>query len=337
MNAERVVRLSGSTLRTYSRFSRYNSPYPAHDSGCAVDLYPATNEAASPVAGDVIETKTVRAPAKPYAADEEYLVLVDVDAGRSDIDVVASGADNADADDLIARVLHVRPTVEPGDTIGVGDPIGELVRSGFFAPWVENHLHVGFRRVDQNPYRAGGSLPVVADVAVEPLPWDGVGTVVDAGETYALLDAPRHPAQGDRFAGIAASADVGDGCRPPDAGEASTERALVALDGGVAHYAGGGVLTGTRPSGGTGAHGGEPGGTGAVSFLGHPIGDRTGRNVAWRDIDVLANGERITGLSLFVGFDAACGAKLVCPDREFETGDRVRVTIRDSDDPVRLG
>jgi len=55
------------------------------------------------------------------------------------------------------------------------------------------------------------------------------------------------------------------------------------------------------------------------------------------DVDVLANGERITGLSLFAGVDPAFGAKLVCPDREFSVGERVRVSVRDSDDPIRLG
>ncbi|MDS0293884.1 hypothetical protein [Halogeometricum luteum] len=291
-----TVTLPESVLRRYRRFSLYNSPYPAHDRGRAVDLYPATNEGLSPVAGEVLETRTVRAPPKPYAHESEYLILVD-------------------AGDYVARILHVEPAVEAGDRVEAGDSLGPMVRSGFFAPWVANHVHVGFRRHDQNLRRASGSLPVVADVAVEPLAWDGTGTVVEAAETYALLDAPDHPAPGEAFAGIAA-----------DDGRV--------LDGGFAHYAGGGVLT---RGDGASWRTGESDGLDPVSFLGHPIGEATGRDVAWRDIEVLANGERITGLSLFAAVDPEFGAKLVCPGREFAVGEEVRVEVRDTDDPVRLG
>ena len=288
--------------REYRRFSLYNSPYPAHDHGCAIDLYPASNRGLSPVAGEVLETRTVRAPPKPYAADEEFLILVDVDAEATGLRV---------DEGLVARILHVRPRVAPGDVVDVGDPLGPMVRSGFFAPWVGNHVHVGFRKADQNLLRAGGSLPADVAVDVDPLVWDGVGTVTETGDTYALLDAPAHPAPGDRFAAIGGRVD----------GEPA------ALDGGLTHYDGGGI----------------PGAAGAadpdrpVTFLGHRVGDAVGRDVTWRDVDVLANGDRITGLSLFAALDAAFGAKLVCPDREFAVGDEVRVTLRDSDDPIRLG
>ncbi len=252
----------------------------------------------------------MRAPPKSYAHDEEHLILVDVDCERSGI--VSEEIDAADG--LVARVLHVRPTVEAGETVDVGDSLGPMVRSGFFAPWVANHVHVGFRRAGQNLHRAGGSLPVVADVDVEPLAWDGVGTVVETGDTYALLDAPTHPAPGERFAGI--SGVLGDGER-------------VVLDGGLAHYAGGGALRSER---GAGRNAAAP-----VSFLGHHVGDASGRNVAWRAIDVLANGDRITGLSLFAALDPEFGAKLVCPERSFRVGERVEVSVRESDDPIRLG
>lgn len=310
------VRLPASTLRDYRRFSLYNSPYPAHDSGCAIDLYPGGNDARSPVAGEVLETRTVRAPPKSYADDEEFLLLVDVDIEESGLDVNL-GADGRAADALVARILHVRPAVGVGDHVAVGDSLGSMVRSGFFAPWVGNHVHLGFRRGEQNLHRAGGSLPVDVGVDVEPLPWDGTGRVIETGETYALLDAPAHPAPGERFAGIGGVAGA----------ESGSEGEEVALDGGFAHYAGGGAL------GADGSRGVD----GAVSFLGHPIGECTGRTVAWRDVAVLANGGRITGLSLFAGIDPEFGAKLVCPDREFAVGDRVRVSIRDSDDPIRLG
>ena len=317
---DRKVRLPESTLRKYRRFSLHNSPYPAHDAGCAIDLYPASNEGRSPVAGEVIEARTVRAPSKPYASDEEYLLLVDVDRE-------ASGLEAAPAEGLAARILHVRPTVEAGDRIEVGEPLGPMIRSGFFAPWVANHVHVGFRRPEQNLRRANGSLPVDVGVGIDPVPWDGTGTVTEVGETYALLDAPEHPAPGDRFAGLAATSGDCDSDGTARSSDADGSGRRVVLDGGFAHYAAGGALGG---DGGRDADG-------TVSWLGQPIGDRTGRTVAWRDVDVLANGERITGLSLFVGIDPAFGAKLVCPDRTFAVGETVRIALRESDEPIRLG
>ena len=312
------IHLPPSVLRMYRRFSLYNSPYPAHDAGCAIDLYPAGNEGRSPVAGEILETRTVRAPPKPYAADEEFLLLIDVDVDRTGLRV-----DERADEGLVARILHVRPSVAPGDTIDVGDPLGPMIRSGFFAPWVGNHVHLGFRWPEQNRLRAGGSLPLDVAVEIDPLGWDGTGTVTETGATYALLDAPAHPEPGEHFVGIAGRVGTGR--------DDETDAKDAVLDGGFTHYAGGG-LPGESITPGVGGAESHP-----VSFLGHTVGEAVGRNVAWRDIDVLANGDRITGLSLFAGLDPEFGAKLVCPDREFTVGEEVRVTVRDSDDPIRLG
>ena len=278
-----MVTLDGDVLARYPRASLYNSPYPAHDAGCAVDLYPETDHAPSPVAGEVLDTRTVRCPSKPYAADEDHLVVVD-------------------AGDAVARILHVDPGVEPGDVVAVGDDLGEMVRSGFFAPWVANHAHLGFRTHDQNPVRASGSLPLDLDTAVEPVQWDGTGTVVESGDTYALLDAPAHPNPGAGVAGVATD----DGA---------------VLDGGFPHYEGGGAIR-THAADRDAATRCE-----TVSVLGTTVGERTDdRTVAWRDRTVTANGESISGLSLWLGVDRL-GVKLVAPDREFAVGDRVAVAV----------
>lgn len=270
-----MVTVPASTLANYRRFSLYNSPYAAHDRGCAIDLYPADNRGRglSPVAGEVVDTRTVRVPDRPYAVAEDHLVLIDT--GES-----------------VARVLHVDPAVSPGDRIGVGDSLGEMVRSGFFGPWVDNHVHLGFREPDANPYRAAGSLPVDIDVAVRPLDWDGTGVVREAGETYVVLDEPRHPNPGT-WAGLTAGPGL-------------------VLDGGCPHYDGGGVL---------------PGADGPVSLAGSRIGVADGRDVTWDDVTLCANGEPIRGLSLFVARDAAFGAKLVCPGHGFAVGDRLTVAV----------
>jgi len=269
-----MVTLPASTLANYRRFSRYNSPYAAHDRGRAIDCYPETNRGLSPVAGEVLDTRTVGVPARPYAVGEDHLILIDTG-------------------EHVARILHVDPAVDPGEHVAVGDSLGEMVRSGFFAPWVDNHVHLGFRDPDANPYRAAGSLPVDVDVDVRPLDWDGTGTVREVGETYVVLDEPRHPDPGT-WAGLA----CGTGG---------------VLDGGCPHYDGGGVLPSTD---------------GAVSVAGTRVGIAAGRDVTWDDVDLVANGRPITGLSLFVARDADFGAKLVCPGHGFAPGDRIALSIR---------
>ena len=298
-----MITLPGDVLSQYERFSLYNSPYVAHDRGCAIDLYPEAGpdratSAPSPVAGEVLDTRTVRAPPQEYAVPDDHLIVIAVDPEASGLDA---------SEGTVARTLHVDPSVAPGDRVAVGDSLGTLVRAGFFAPWVDNHVHLGFRGPDANAYRASGSLPVDVGVDVDPLAWDGTGTVRATGETYAVLDSPAHPAPGERFVGVAA-------------GEGG------ALDGGLVHYEGGGVHgapTADRRVG--------------VSLLGRRVGRATGRDVTWDPIAVCADGERITGLSLFCARDAGFGAKLICPDREFEPGDSVTVDLRPTDDPTVLG
>lgn len=285
---ERVV-LPADVVERYPRFSLYNSPYPAHDHGHAIDLYPGGDVGLSPVSGEVLDTRTVRCPDRPYAVDEDHLVVVDVG-------------------EYVARILHVAPAVEPGDRIAVGDPLGRMVRSGFFGRWVDDHVHLEFRDPDLNPYRAAGSLPLDVDVPVRPLDWDGTGTVVETGDSYALLDAPAHP--GDGYAALASDAGV-------------------PLDGGLAHYGAGGLLATS-----------EGAGPATVELLGERVGVADGRDVAWGDVAVLANGERVTGLSLFASRGPTWGAKLVTRlasgDPAFAVGDAVQVSIRPTNEPLRL-
>jgi hypothetical protein len=288
-----AVTLPEAVLAQYDRFSLYNSPYPAHDGGRAIDLYPGTlvdgrtTAAPSPVAGTVRETRTVRAPPKPYAPEHDHLILIDP-------------ASPGPLEGLTVRILHVEPSVEAGDRVDRGDSLGRLVRAGFFAPWVDNHLHVGVRDPDANPYRASGSLPLELGASVRSLEWDGTGRVVAAGDTYAVLDAPSHPDPGTGFVGVRAD---GGGV----------------VDGGLPHYDGGGLLG--RPD--------APAGNGTgVSLNGDRLGVADGRTIAWDDVVVTADGDPITGLSLFCARDGDFGAKLICPDRPFEPGQRVRVRVR---------
>ncbi|WP_340101097.1 hypothetical protein [Salinibaculum salinum] len=271
-----AVTLGRDVLLQYRRFSLYNSPFVAHNSGCAIDLYPGDEQnrvetAPSPVAGEVLETRAVDAPPQPYAADQDYLILVDTG-------------------EYVARLLHVKPGITAGDTVAVGDPLGTLVRAGFFAPWVPNHIHLGFREQDANHHRASGSLPIDVTVDPEPVPWDGTGTVAGTGETWAWLDNPAHPAPGKRFAGIESDGGV--------------------LDGGFPHYDGGGLL----------------GGGSRAEIAGRRVGSVSGRDVTWRDCTVLANDEPVTGIALFCTRDRL-GVKLVGKDISLEMREEVTVTV----------
>jgi len=319
-----AVTLPAAVLGRYRRFTLYNSPYAAHDHGCAVDLYPgdATHPdpedgdpilAPSPVAGDVVETRTVTAPSKPYAATEDHLILVDTGAGGGGRSGGPVAFWTGDGEAPIARILHVDPSVEAGDRVTVGDPLGRLVRAGFFAPWVADHIHLGFRSPDVDPHRASGSLPLALDPALclEAISWDGTGTVVATGETYAVLDAPEHPAPDEGFAGLAATVAVG--------GEARTG----VLDGGLPHYDGGGIL------GVEGADGGDVT-DGSVEFLGTCIGHSEGRDVTWDDVTVLANGKPVRGIALAPARDQL-GVKLVGDGHGLAVGADVTVTVEHSD------
>ena len=278
-----AVTLGERVLARYRRFSLYNSPFPAHDRGCAIDLYPEGDSgpsvgdaetAPSPVAGEVVATREVRAPPKPYAADTDHLVVVDTG-------------------DWLARVLHVEPCVAVGDRVERGEDLGTLVRAGFFAPWVPNHLHLGFRHPGDDPYRASGSLPIEVDVTVEGLDWEGTGTVVESGDTWARLDAPAHPAPGEFFVGLASGEGV--------------------LDGGFPHYDGGGLLGGGREA----------------TIAGATVGTVDGRHVDWRDVTVLANGEPVTGIALFCAQDDF-GVKLVGEALDLPVGTDIVVDVEEA-------
>lgn len=272
-----MVTVPASTLAFFERFSRYNSPYAAHEHGRAIDLYPGMPWAPSPVAGEVVGTRTVGAPSRRYATDHDHLILIDTG-------------------DRIARILHVEPAVETGDWVEAGDSLGTLIRSGFFAPWVDGHVHLGFRTPDANPYRASGSLPVEVGVDPRPVPWDGTGVVREAGETYVVLDEPTHPDPGS-WAGLAGTPGV-------------------VLDGGCPHYEGGGVLPAADRE------------RLPVSIAGTRVGVAAGGDVVWDDVTLCANGQPVTGLSLFVARDAAFGAKIVRPDHHLAVGDRVDLSVR---------
>ncbi|MEZ3164344.1 hypothetical protein ABNG03_14050 [Halorubrum sp. RMP-47] len=318
---ETTVALPAGVVERYEKFSRFNSPYPAHRRGRAVDLYPGDGVGRSPLAGVVRAVRTVGCPDRPYAAPEDHLIVVDLADEWCARAGVPAGT--------VARILHVIPEVSPGDKVAVGEALGPTTRSGFFGQWVDDHVHLGFRPPDANPFRASGSLPLAVDAPVEPVAWDGTGRVVERGPTHVVLDGPRRDGGVGSFAALAS-----DGGVP--------------LDGGATHYAGGGAFE-SRPeppaTDGTEAAALDPGD--AVSLFGTRVGTATEHGagvdgggaprIEWEPVDVRANGERVVGISLFAARGDRFGVKVVCPDRGFSIGESVTVALVPSDDPIRLG
>ena len=296
-----MVTVSGSVLDQYEAFTCYNSPYIAHDNASAIDLYPGGDFAPSPVTGEVVDILTVKAPPKPYADDLDHVIVIDT----------AVTGDGHEHDGIegspVARILHVDPMVEVGDQVRVGDNLGRLVRAGFFAPWVDNHLHLGFRRPDADPRRAKGSIPLYLDVSVTPLRWEGAGFVRATGETYAMLDAPVDSAVvPDDRDWVSLASDGGS-----------------VIDGGLPHYDHGGMLDRiTRDRGRGFAQEGA-----IVRLLGTEIGVIGERWIDWDRISILANDRPITGLSLFCSRWDDFGIKLICPKQDFNVGEEMSVKI----------
>lgn len=202
-----MITIPSSVANQYERFSLYNSPYPAHESGCAIDLYPSTDDAVSPVSGTVQTIKSVQCPEKTYATSKEYLLTIECES-------------------YTARMLHINPIVTVGEKINTGDCLGTLIRSGFFNRWVDKHIHLEFRSSAQDTHRASGSLQIEVDVSVTGINWDGAGTICESGSTYILINLPfTHTDSG--FVGLADD----DG---------------IALDGGLTHYNAGGTFSPTR-------------------------------------------------------------------------------------------
>lgn len=268
-----MVVVPSDVLFTYRYFSLFNSPYPSHSCGQAIDLYPRLQSAPSPVAGRVCDIRQVRAPEKTYGERFDYLIVIDT--GKR-----------------YARVLHVEPTVNVGEEVTVGCSLGRLVRSGYFAPWVENHMHLEFREYSADPIRATGSMSIQVEVPIEAVAWNGSGRVVSRSDSFVTLEGPSHPRPGRAFAGVSCAGGV--------------------LDGGFPHYESGGIHGKTKDE---------------VRFLEERIGSSCGRNVTWDSFRVLANESSVTGISFVLHRDTI-RVKLVSDDEiPLDVGEPVSVIL----------
>ncbi|MBS7622603.1 hypothetical protein KEJ39_02865, partial [Candidatus Bathyarchaeota archaeon] len=111
-----------------------NSPYYAHRHLASVDLYPerGVEEAYSPVQGIVLETRRLKLTGDCVTLIETEKVGV------------------------CAKILHVEPEVEAGDSVYPGDTLGRFIWSPFFDPWTDPHMHVEVRPSNDRLRARGG-------------------------------------------------------------------------------------------------------------------------------------------------------------------------------------
>lgn len=129
-----------------SHFSIGTSPYYAHQHGFAIDIYQSLTlenyDALSPISGKIFKIKTLRAPKPkfPDGVDIDYLLLIS----------------NPNNPDLLWKIMHIKPYHKEGETIEVGDLLGETIRNGYFAYWSSPHLHLEIRSVNDAVRARGG-------------------------------------------------------------------------------------------------------------------------------------------------------------------------------------
>lgn len=122
----RILNVKGINIYAPNRFSFFNSPYPAHKHGKAVDIYSSL----SPVDGRV---------KKIIKLSHDYVILIEC----------------SENPEIFAKILHIKPSVKPGEKINSGNELGTFIRSKFFDPWTDNHLHLELRK-KEDPVRARG-------------------------------------------------------------------------------------------------------------------------------------------------------------------------------------
>ena len=135
-----------------SHFTVGTSPYYAHQHGLAIDIYHDLSlknyEVLSPISGKVIKTKTLIAP-KPKFFDgikEDYLTLIS----------------NSHNPETVFKIMHVKPSVQVGQKVEVGDILGKTIRNGYFAYWSSPHLHLEIRPImDAIRARGGKTFSLV--------------------------------------------------------------------------------------------------------------------------------------------------------------------------------
>jgi len=159
------------------RFSLFNSPYPGHRLKSGIDVYPSLafgGAAPSPVEGDVVMVRRVKAPRGRGFTDAGY-----------DVVTLIRPVDNPG---VVVKILHVDTGLSPGDHVDLGMELGALLRSGYYGWGTSPHIHLEVRE-PSDPLRARGGHPIhVLKGFADAEPAEEItGEVVWAQPEYALM------------------------------------------------------------------------------------------------------------------------------------------------------
>ena len=160
-----------------SRFSFLKSPYAAHRTHSAVDIYYGDfgSEALSPVDGEVIDVQSYDTPT-PFKDwnSNEYVIAIR-------------------QNEKVIKILHVKPDVTPGDAVSKGDSIGTFIYNGYFIFWNDPVMHVEVRKTGDY-LRASNNMRLTPNIEWSPLPSGKTleleCQVEETNKKYSLLNAP---------------------------------------------------------------------------------------------------------------------------------------------------
>jgi hypothetical protein len=159
------------------KYSFFNSPYPAHRLSTGIDVYPERNfgdVAPSPVHGEVTLVRKVRCPRSSSFIDHGH-----------DIVLLLRSLENPKK---VVKILHVEPSVESGDVLEPGQPLGTLIRSGFYGFATHPHIHVEVREPpDAIRARGGHSLCRLTKVTPSRVLDELAGTVTKSIPEYSQV------------------------------------------------------------------------------------------------------------------------------------------------------
>lgn len=159
------------------KFSFFNSPYPMHYLFAGLDIYPKRGFgeiAPSPIEGKVIKIRKVKCPKRK-----------DFKAAEFDFVMLLQSLSNPER---IVKILHVDPLIKSNEVVEPGQPLGRLLRSGYFNFWTDPHIHLEVRK-PSDPLRARGGYTLFRLMNVEEtsLITDLNGTVINSKPEYSTF------------------------------------------------------------------------------------------------------------------------------------------------------
>jgi len=162
-----------------SRFSFLKSPYAAHKTHSAVDIYYGDfgSDALSPVDGEVIDVQSFDTPT-PFKEwnSKEYVIAIR-------------------QNEKVIKILHVKPDVTPGDSVSKGDDIGKFIHNGYFIFWNDPVMHVEVRKPGDY-LRASNNMLLTPNIKWNRLPSSKTleleCQVEETKKRYSLLTSHYH-------------------------------------------------------------------------------------------------------------------------------------------------